>query len=97
MPEEIIKFIGTLMTDGGLLIVIVCLGVGEIIKRWVPDQVAQNKYIPIFNGFLGGAISAFVPGIFPNQPIPVCLIYGVILGFASSGIYEGVTSLSKNA
>ncbi len=96
-PEQILNFIGSLLTQGGLLIVIICLGVGEIIKRWIPDEVAQNKYIPIFNGLLGGLIGAFIPSIFPDQPISVCLIYGIILGFASSGIYEGFASLSKKS
>lgn len=67
---------------------VVCLGVGYIVKNVVPSD-AVNRWIPCIVAALGVAIVAWSEwGITPQV-----LATGLISGLASTGLYEAFANL----
>ena len=65
------------------VIVVVCLGVGYILKHLVPGKTI-NKFIPLINGVLGVGLNIWINLSFD----PTILVVGLISGLASTGFYE---------
>lgn len=69
-------------------IVLVCLGVGFIIKLWITDL--DNKYIPTIVFVLGVILSTAI-----NEFTIDAFNTGWISGLASTGMYELVRQLMQ--
>lgn len=77
--------------ENGLIIIIGGFIVGEIIKKWVPDEVLENKLIPTVNTVLGALAGMFVTSIFPTAPNHMtAAIWGALCGYLASPIYDKV-------
>ena len=90
MDNAMVAILNEILVEG-CLVVFVCFAVGQIIKSsTIPflDKI-DNGNIPIITALLGMALS-FIPAIFPNDPIPVAMIKGVITGWGSVGIAETI-------
>lgn len=76
---EIMEFITQMYMP---LVVVACLAVGYIVKKWVKD--VDNKYIPTIV-FILGAVLACVA----NRQITIELIVaGSVSGLASTGMHQ---------
>ena len=76
---EIMEFITQMYIP---LVVVACLAVGYIVKKWVKD--VDNKYIPTIV-FILGAVLACVA----NRQITIELIVaGSVSGLASTGMHQ---------
>lgn len=70
-------------------VLLACLGVGYVIKKWVKD--IDNKYIPTINFFLGGILNMCLVGFSIENAI-----YGSIAGLASTGLHQAFTLLVES-
>ena len=61
----------------------ICLVVGYIIKKWIPDL--ENKYIPTIVTILGAILSAWINDWFIT---PEIILSGLITGAASTGLHQ---------
>lgn len=81
---EIMEFITQMYIP---LVVVACLAVGYIVKKWVKD--VDNKYIPTIV-FILGAVLACVA----NRQITIELIVaGSVSGLASTGMHQMFSQL----
>lgn len=64
------------------VIVLICLGVGYIIKNLITTN-KFNKYIPLIVGILGIILSVWTNGF--NE---VAIAVGLMSGLCSTGLYE---------
>ena len=81
---EIMEFITQMYMP---LVVVACLAVGYIVKKWVKD--VDNKYIPTIV-FILGAVLACVA----NRQITIELIVaGSVSGLASTGMHQMFSQL----
>ena len=63
------------------IVVIACLCVGYVMKRWVP---ADNKWIPTTMLILGAVL-----GCVANQTVSLeSIVYGGLSGLASTGMHQ---------
>lgn len=62
-------------------VVVACLIVGYITKKWIPD--VDNKYIPTIVTGLGAILNLVVSGPGINS-----LIFGALMGLASTGLHQ---------
>lgn len=69
---------------------VVCLGVGYVLKNLVPSD-AVNRWIPCIVAVLGVAIVAWGEWSITPQVIAA----GLISGLASTGLYEAFANLIK--
>lgn len=67
-----------------LVVVVACLIVGYIIKKWIKD--VENKYIPTILAVLGAILNAVVSGWTVES-----IVYGALMGLASTGMHQAFT------
>ena len=80
----------TILTEHFVLFVVVaCLGVGYVIKRWIED--VKNKYIPTILAVLGAILNAIVSGVSVES-----IVYGALMGLASTGMHQAFTKFIEN-
>lgn len=70
-----------------ILIVVICLIVGFILKKWIKD--VNNKWIPTTCALLGVAISVWIGG----NLTPEIIAIGVVSGLASTGLHQLVSQI----
>lgn len=75
---DIIKFITDMYVP---LIIVACLIVGYIIKKWVAD--VDNKWIPTIVTVLGAVLGIVLNGFGVEQ-----IIAGAVSGLASTGLHQ---------
>lgn len=72
------------------IIVVACLLVGYIVKKWISD--VDNKYIPTIVFVLGAILGCIV-----NHAITVdVIVAGAASGLASTGLHQAYTNLIGN-
>ena len=71
------------------IIVVACLVVGYIAKKWIKD--VENKYIPTIVFVLG-----IVLGLFMNGLTVEAGVAGAVSGLASTGLHQMFTRLIEN-
>ena len=64
-----------------LTVVLACLIVGYIIKKWIKD--VDNKYIPTILVVLGLVLNLFVSGFSIESAV-----FGAFMGLASTGFHQ---------
>lgn len=69
------------------LIVVLCLGVGYILKHWIKD--VNNKIIPTILAILGMAV-ALLTSPTPNLQV---IVGGMLSGLASTGMHQAFKNL----
>ena len=69
------------------LILVLCLGVGYILKHWIKD--VDNKIIPSILAFLGVIVALFTSAE-PNLQVAVG---GMLSGLASTGLHQAFKNL----
>lgn len=80
----------TTLTEYFVLVVLVaCLIVGYIIKK--SFDFIPNKYIPTILAVLGGVLNVFVSG-----PSIESVVYGALMGLASTGLHQAFTRFVEN-
>ena len=80
----------TILTEHFVLVVVVaCLVVGYVIKRWIED--GKNKYIPTILAVLGAILNAIVSGVSVES-----IVYGALMGLASTGMHQAFTKFIEN-
>lgn len=67
---------------------VICLGVGYIIKNCVPSD-AVNRFIPFIVAVIGVGICAW--SAWTITPLVIC--QGLVSGLASTGMYEAFKNL----
>ena len=67
-----------------LVVVVACLIVGYIIKKWIKD--IENKYIPTILAVLGAVLNAVVSGVSVES-----VVFGALMGLASTGMHQAFT------
>lgn len=80
MEETIMDFL-QLENYFVLVVVLACLVVGYIFKKWIKD--VDNKYIPTICAVLGAVLNLFVSGISINS-----FVFGAFMGLASTGLHQ---------
>lgn len=85
------SYLGTVL-ESGITIIAACIILGVIIKRWVPDEVMQNKFIPTVNTIVGGFLGIVFHSTWASLgeglgPVHY-FIYGAICGVLASPIYD---------
>ena len=75
----------TVLTEFFVVVVVVaCLCLGYIIKKWVKD--VDNKYIPTILAVVGACLNAFVSGLSLES-----IVYGALMGLSSTGLHQAFT------
>ena len=64
-----------------LTVVLACLIVGYIIKKWIKD--VNNKYIPTILVIFGAILNLFVSGFSIESAV-----FGAFMGLASTGLHQ---------
>lgn len=64
-----------------LTVVLGCLIVGYIIKKWIED--VDNKYIPTILTIFGALLNLLVSGVSVEA-----VIFGALMGLASTGFHQ---------
>ena len=64
-----------------LVVVLACLIVGYIVKKWVND--VDNNYIPTILAVFGAALNLMVSGLSIESAV-----YGAFMGLASTGLHQ---------
>ena len=64
-----------------LIVVLACLIVGYITKKWIKD--VNNKYIPTILVIFGAILNLFVSGFSIESAI-----FGAFMGLASTGLHQ---------
>ena len=72
-----------------IMVVLACLLVGFIIKKWVDD--VENKWIPTIVFILGVALQFFMAGVSVEN-----FVIGGISGVASTGFHQIFKSFVEN-
>lgn len=67
-----------------LTVVLACLIVGYVIKKWIKD--VDNKYIPTILTIFGALLNLAVSGVSINSAI-----FGAFMGLASTGLHQAFT------
>lgn len=67
-----------------LVVVLACLCLGYVIKKWVKD--VENKYIPTILFVVGAVLNGFVSGWSVES-----IVYGSLMGLASTGLHQAFT------
>lgn len=67
-----------------LVVVLACLAVGYVLKKWIND--VKNQYIPTIMFFLGALLNVGIKGFSIEN-----LVYGAIAGLASTGLHQAFT------
>lgn len=69
------------------LILVLCLGIGYILKHWIKD--VNNKIIPTILAVLGMAV-ALLTSPTPNLQV---IVGGMLSGLASTGMHQAFKNL----
>lgn len=73
-----------------LTVVLACLILGYIIKKWIKD--VDNKYIPTIVCLFGSILNLFVSGFSIESAV-----FGAFMGLASTGLHQAFHQyLNKN-
>lgn len=72
-----------------LVVLLACLGVGYIVKKWIKD--VDNKLIPTIVFVLGAVLNCLVKGFSIES-----VVYGAIAGLASTGLHQAFTKFIEN-
>lgn len=72
-----------------VVVVVACLIVGYIIKRWIKD--VDNKYIPTILAVIGAVLNAIVSGLSIES-----IVYGALMGLASTGMHQAFKKFVEN-
>lgn len=72
-----------------LVVVVACLIVGYIIKKWIKD--IENKYIPTILAVLGAVLNTIVSGVSVES-----IVFGALMGLASTGMHQAFTRFIEN-
>lgn len=64
-----------------LTVVLGCLIVGYIIKKWIED--VDNKYIPTILTVFGALLNLLVSGVSVES-----VIFGALMGLSSTGLHQ---------
>lgn len=81
----------TILNDYFVVVVVVaCLVIGYIIKKWIKD--VENKYIPTILAIVGAVLNPVVSGLSVES-----IVYGALMGLASTGLHQAFTRfIEKN-
>lgn len=74
-----------------LVVVVACLVVGYIIKHATFLQKIPNNDIPVILAVVGGVLNLFVSGFTIES-----VIYGALMGLASTGLHQAFTKFVEN-
>lgn len=78
----------TVLTEHFVLVVIVaCLVVGYIVKHATFLKWISNDDIPVILAVVGAVMNAVV-----NKPSVESIVYGAVMGLASTGLHQGFKS-----
>ena len=72
-----------------LVIVLACLCVGYVIKKWIVD--VDNKYIPTILLVFGAVLNVVVSGLSVES-----IVYGMAMGLASTGMHQAFKNWVEN-
>lgn len=89
--ENVFQVILDLFIGKGVIIAVGTFVLGMIIKQSI--KVIPNDFIPLIGGIVGIILGICIPNIFPDVDIVTAGIYGLALGWASTGGYETVRNL----
>ena len=93
MPAEfVIDFITDIVPYGGVIILVFCFAVAQMIKSALCEKL-PNKYIPLIAGIVGGLVVLVLPTSFSGEPLGARIIYGILCGWASTGAYETIRNI----
>lgn len=81
---NLINFIGTYLD---VLTLLICAGVGFILKNAVPKL--NNQYIPLISGILGVVINTWAY----HEFTPEIIATGLVSGLAATGMYELIRNM----
>lgn len=70
------------------IIVIACLIVGFILKKWIKD--VDNKFIPTIVCILGGILNIAISGLSIEAAV-----YGALSGLASTGLHQLIKQITE--
>lgn len=71
-----------------LPIVVICLGIGYIMKKFMPTD---NKWIPLTVGILGAVL-----GLISNGMTVDAFAAGIVSGLASTGLHQAFTQIIEH-
>ena len=72
-----------------LVVVLACLVLGYIIKKWIKD--VENKYIPTILTMFGAILNLFVSGFSIES-----FVFGAFMGLASTGLHQVFKNFIEN-
>ena len=70
------------------IIVIACLIVGFILKKWIKD--VDNKFIPTVVCVLGAVLNIAISGLSIES-----IVYGALSGLASTGLHQLIKQITE--
>ena len=79
------------LTDGGILVLLVCYAVGNYITR-VNKTIDNTATVPILT-VLGIVLVFIIPDLYAADPFSVRFIKGALLGWSSTGLHEFLKSI----
>lgn len=92
MPIDITQYLYDAFIRDGLLVIIACYVIGNIITRALP-KINNNHTVPILS--LTGVVLVFVLGTYAAEPAGTRVVKGFILGWSSTGFHELIKSLVR--
>lgn len=93
IEEDIIAYIYAAFAKEGLLIIIACYVLGQILVKCV-KHISNDLTVPIIS-LTGAILMLLIPTIYADDPLTVRLIKGVILGWSSTGLHELMKGLVR--
>lgn len=89
MVEQILNTLQSLILEKGLLLIVLCMVVGQLIKRTNKiDNNWINIGVAIFGAVIAVISSLLGSELFKEPDVLLAAVEGAILGFASSGLYD---------
>lgn len=95
MEIDFVQLINNILSHGGIIIIVICYSIVEILKSIGFDKTIPKRFIPLFCAILG-AVLGLVPGIFTDISIYFKLIYGFIMGATSTGVFEMIKGIRRS-
>lgn len=92
MPIDIIQYLYDTFIRDGLLIIIACYVIGNIITKGLP-KINNNHTVPILS--VTGVVLVFSLGTFVGEPVGTRVVKGFILGWSSTGLHELIKSFVR--
>lgn len=94
MDINFLEIVMNIAFNGGVIIILVCYALAELIKSMKLNTVIENRFIPIICAIVG-TLMGLIPNIFKDTEIYFNLIYGFIMGVSSTGIFEIIKGSTK--